>query len=90
MGAIILRILAIALIVWLIRQVIASITGFGKDRSKKSPEKETGVMVKDPVCGMYMDSRLALRLDRRDKDIYFCSEKCKSKYLSESGIKPDS
>jgi len=84
MIAIIMRILAIALAVWLIRQVLVSIQGFGKDRSKKAPEKEAGVMVKDPVCGMYMDSRLAVRLVRRDKDIYFCSEKCKSKYLSES------
>ena len=84
MGAIIVRILALALIVWLIRSFLASITGSGKARSGKSPVEETGVMVKDPVCGMYMDSRLAIRLDRQGKLVYFCSENCKSKYLSES------
>ena len=74
-----------ALIIWLIRSVLSSIQkGFGKNRSKKSPEKETRVMVKDPVCGMYMDSRLAVRLDKHDKPVYFCSEECKSKYLSGS------
>ena len=83
MGAIIMRILALALIVWMIRSVLAAIPGFGKPRSKKPPAEETGVMVKDPVCGMYLDSRLAIRLDRRDKPVYFCSESCKSKYLSE-------
>ena len=84
MGAIIVRILLLALVVWVIRYVLMSIQGFGKDRSKKSPEEETSVMVKDPVCGMYMDSRLSIRLDRRGKTVYFCSEKCKSEYLSES------
>jgi len=88
MGAIIIRILALALIVWLIRSVLMSIQkGFGKTSPKKTHEKETSVMVKDPVCGMYMDSRLAIRLDRRDKTVYFCSEKCKSEYLSESANK---
>ena len=87
MGAIIARILFLALVVWLIRSVLKSIQGFGKTRSKKPPAEETGVMVKDPVCGMYMDSRLAIRLDRRDKPVYFCSESCKSKYLSESADK---
>ena len=87
MGAIILRLLAVALVVWLIRQALLSIKGFGKSDSKKSPSNETSVMVKDPVCGMYMDSRLAVRLSRLDKDIYFCSEKCKLKYLSESANK---
>jgi len=87
MGAIIMRILAFALIVWIIRQVLASIQGLGKDTSKNPPSKETSVMVKDPVCGMYLDPRLAVRLGRRDKEVYFCSEKCKSKYLSESANK---
>jgi len=82
MGAIILRILALALIVWLVRQMLMSIPGFGKTRSKKSSSEEAGVMVKDPVCGMYLDSRLAIRLDKGGNEpVYFCSEDCKSKYV---------
>jgi len=84
MGAIIVRILLLALVIWLIRSLLASIQGFGKKRSKKSPVEEIGVMVKDPVCGIYLDPRLAVRLDRGDKPVYFCSEKCKSKYISDS------
>ena len=85
MGAIIARILILALIVWLIRSVLVSIQkDFGKSRSKKYQQEKTSVMVKDPVCGMYIDSRLAIRLERRDNPVYFCSEKCKSTYLSES------
>ena len=87
MGAIIARLLLLALIVWFIKSLLVLIQGFGKTSSKKSPAEENNVMVKDPVCGMYMDSRLAIRLDRRDKSVYFCSESCKSKYLSESADK---
>jgi len=83
MGAIIVRFLILVLVVWLIRSVLMSFRGGGKNRSKKSPTEETGVMVKDPVCGMYLDSRLAVRLDRGNRPVYFCSEKCKSKYLSD-------
>jgi YHS domain-containing protein len=83
MGAIITRILLLAFIVWLIRYLVITIRNFGTARQKKSSTKKTGVMVKDPVCGMYIDSKLAIRLDRRDKSVYFCSEKCKSKYLSD-------
>ena len=81
MGAIIVRILLLALVVWVIRYVLMSIQGLGKGNSKKKPVEETGVMVKDPVCGMYMDPRLAVRMDERGKPRYFCSEECKSKYL---------
>jgi len=84
MGAIIVRILLLALVVWVIRYVLMSIQSFGKDTSKEPSEEENSVMVKDPVCGMYMDPRLAVRLEIRDKHLYFCSEKCKSKYLSDS------
>jgi len=87
MGAIIARILLLALVVWLIRSVLTSIQGGGKTRNKKSPAEETAVMVKDPVCGMYLDSRLAIRMEGRAKPVFFCSETCKAKYLSESSDK---
>jgi YHS domain-containing protein len=41
-------------------------------------------MVKDPVCGMYMDSRLAIRLENQSEAIFFCSEECRKKFLSKS------
>ena len=84
MGALISRILILALVVWLIRSVLISFQGSGKARSKKPQAEETSVMVKDPVCGMYMDTRLAIRMNIHDKQVYFCSEKCKSRYLSSS------
>ena len=42
-------------------------------------------MVKDPVCGMYMDPRLAVKYEIKNGTFYFCSENCKKKFLE---IKP--
>ena len=45
------------------------------------PNSVSNYMVKDPVCGMYMDSRLALKVEKKNKTVYFCSEKCKKNYV---------
>jgi YHS domain-containing protein len=39
-------------------------------------------MVKDPVCGMYMDPRLALRQEEKGELLFFCSEECRQKYMA--------
>ena len=36
--------------------------------------------VRDPVCGMYMDPRLAIRSPGKDGDLFFCSEDCRKQY----------
>ena len=78
-----MRILIFAAVLWLIRRVIVSFGGGGKTQPEKVSPKNSSVMVKDPVCGMYMDSRLTVRLEKRGEIIYFCSEECKKKYLAE-------
>jgi YHS domain-containing protein len=49
-----------------------------------SPKDAAGRMVKDPVCGMYMDARLAIKLEKRSEVVHFCSEECKNKYINKS------
>jgi uncharacterized protein len=39
------------------------------------------VMVKDPYCEIYFAKRDGVHLNDNGKDIYFCSEECKEKYL---------
>jgi YHS domain-containing protein len=82
MLSILFKILSLALLIWLLRRFLAAIlskTGSGKPASNfpKSAQK----MVKDPVCGMYMDSRLAVRIEEGREVVYFCSEDCRNKYL---------
>lgn len=40
----------------------------------------TDVMVKDPVCGMYLPRGDALRETVRGRTVYFCSQACLSQY----------
>jgi Cu+-exporting ATPase len=41
-------------------------------------------MDKDPICGMTVDKSSALHADRDGKTFYFCSERCRKKFLSAS------
>jgi Cu+-exporting ATPase len=41
--------------------------------------------VKDPVCGMNVDPKSAIRYEYQDKTWYFCSAQCQSKFQAEPG-----
>lgn len=86
MLSILFRILGLfLLLVWLFQRLRRYFPGAAKgSRAKNNPAESPNQMVKDPVCGMYMDSRLAVRLDGRNEEFYFCSQECKEKYLSKS------
>ncbi len=86
--ALLIRIVLIAATLFLLRYLIAAFIGRNKKRAAGG--QSTGVsthMVKDPVCGMYLDSRLAVRLENRNETYYFCSEGCKAKFLNLSSGK---
>jgi uncharacterized protein len=85
MLSIVIRILSAIFLVWLFRRLMGVFLGSAKaSRPKEDTAAALNHMVKDPVCGMYMDSRLALRLENRREEFYFCSEDCKNKYLNQS------
>jgi uncharacterized protein len=85
MLAILVRILSTVFLVWIVRRLLSM---FAKGSRTNQPGEESAEnpnqMVKDPVCGMYMDSRLAVRLERRQEKYFFCSEDCKERYLNQS------
>ncbi|NWG12023.1 MAG: YHS domain-containing protein [Acidobacteria bacterium] len=87
------RLLIFIAAIFMIRAFLAMIFGGGQIRkrdgsSKRAGEPEAKKMVKDPVCGMYMDPRLALHLKERGGDFYFCSEECRRKFLSGTSAHP--
>ena len=61
-----LRVLRFALAAWL---------GRGRD-ARRSPSGD-GEMVRDPVCGTWIDRRLALAGRRGQEWLPVCSEKCR-------------
>jgi len=81
----IFKILVFVLVIWMLRRFLALFLGSGKRPDRRNAAKSfENYMVKDPVCGMYMDSRLAVRLEKGKESIYFCSEECKNKFLEKS------
>jgi YHS domain-containing protein len=83
-----LRFLIIIYALWLLRRLIAFFTGApkrGRARSggQAAQPQPASHTVKDPVCGMYMDPRLAVRIDNGNGSFFFCSKECKEKYLSQ-------
>lgn len=62
---------------------------FMNDRKKKEDdsvrEKEnlvaTGEMVKDPVCGAYVEAESGITVRNGEKIIHFCSYECREKYI---------
>ena len=45
---------------------------------------------RDPVCGMTVDAATALHVERDGKTSYFCSDRCRQKFLSvPAGAKPE-
>ncbi len=44
--------------------------------------KESKSVTKDPICGMTVDEATALHVERDGATFYFCSDKCRQKFLS--------
>ena len=78
---ILLRILAFLGVLWLLRSFLSLLRGPAAGSPQARPkEPVSGNTVKDPVCGMYLDPRLAIRVPGKDGDVYFCSEECRRRY----------
>jgi YHS domain-containing protein len=78
-----LRFALIILALWIVRRLLGMLLGEPRKRSSsagRAMENRGSKMVRDPVCGMYMDPRLALRLDDKKGSFYFCSDECRRKY----------
>ena len=83
------RILIFLLLLLVVRALVARLFGTGRKASgKRSRGGSSGVrdtvrgrMVKDPQCGIYVATDLAVRTRRKNMDLYFCSEECREKFL---------
>jgi YHS domain-containing protein len=84
-----LRFLLLLFVFFLIQKVVAYIFGGWLSAGRRRAEKQSpsagkaikGQMVKDPQCGMYVASSLALALSSGDERLYFCSENCRDAYV---------
>lgn len=44
-------------------------------------------MAQDPICGMKIDEKTAIKLIRGSKEYFFCSTHCKDKFIKQEGLK---
>ena len=80
-----LLVLAFLGVLWMLRRILAFFLGKAVRPSPPDPGKMAPTnTVKDPVCGMYMDPRLAVPLQHKGEELFFCSEECRQKYLNGS------
>jgi len=57
--------------------------------SRKTATEIDDVMIKDPFCEAYFPKRNGIHLNFGGKDLYFCSNQCKDKYLAARSEKKD-
>jgi YHS domain-containing protein len=84
MTGLLLRFLLILVALWLLRRFLGSLMGeplYRQNRSKTTAAVPSR-MVKDPVCGMYMDARLAVEVQNKGGYFYFCSDERRNKFLA--------
>jgi len=92
------RFLLFVMAFYLIQKVVAYIFGgWSKStRNQGAASAPTGTraikgqMVKDPQCGMYVASSLALFLETEEQKVYFCSEDCRDAYLKQRELEVSS
>jgi len=81
-----LRFIITLLLVYLFYRLVSSIL-FPKRKTTRFPgqppsgNKVIDEMVKDPVCGVYVPKREAVTASSKGETIYFCSPKCRQRYL---------
>jgi YHS domain-containing protein len=93
-----LRLLLLVMAFYLIQKVVAWVFGgwFKSTRSQGAASAPTGTkaikgqMVKDPHCGMYVASSLALFLETEEQKVYFCSEDCRDAYVKQRELEASS
>jgi len=85
MFAFLWRMLLFISALWFVQRLLGALFGTAKRRppaGDQAGKNQSSRMVKDPVCGMYLDPRLAVSLEQKEKTSYFCSEECRKKYLA--------
>lgn len=84
-----MRLLILAVLVYLAWRAVKSWMASNALGRRAEGDLQTGqtddLMEKDPFCGVYFPKREGVHLQRDGKDLYFCSEQCRDRYLEAEG-----
>ena len=83
----ILIIIFLAYVAWKIfkRVVFFRVVRIKPRTDYAQPGKDAEDMARDAVCGSYVSTRSALRLERAGRIEYFCGERCRDKFIAGAG-----
>jgi hypothetical protein len=81
MARIVLVLFLVFVALLILRALRAAVESYvaGRRASRGSPGQIEGEMVKDPVCGTWIDRRLALAARSAGEWVPVCSEKCRER-----------
>ena len=89
MMRLILVLILLFLVFWMGKSIIRDFQRMRQARRSDEPSKASSPappvsdkLVRDPVCGVYCPKRTAHTVLWKGKVYYFCSEKCRQKFLS--------
>ncbi len=98
MSWLILRILLVVLLIWLIRRLMARVLAAflaalrgapsqTRSRAASADQKRVvkGTMVRDPNCGTYVASELAIAARSGGQTFHFCSQECREEFIRQRG-----
>ena len=68
---------------WLGRHIRPTSGQEPRPRPAPAAPELRGAMVRDPVCGTWVDPRIALALPRGGETIHFCSEECRTVFTAQ-------
>jgi len=68
---------------WLLRRLVGGMFGRAAPSPRtRTPERKDEILVRDRVCNTYLPRSRALSLKVDDEQHFFCSERCRSSFLS--------
>ena len=82
--------LVVSWCVWLVRRLfgpLANDTASSPDAAKGNASAQPNAgrrLVRDPVCGMYVDETLSIPMREGDELLHFCSIACRDAYVVSS------
>ena len=79
----ILFLIGILYIIFRVHRFMKQIKGaMNRNLSDMAGHKVEDIMIQDPVCKIYFPQREGIHLNDNGKDLYFCSEACRERYIN--------
>ena len=85
-----LKWILILAVLYMLYRMIESERRKKAEKNKQDTQRlvATGELVKDPICGTYVERESSIRAREGDVVHYFCSYDCRDAFLKQHGISP--